>query len=87
MLHVSFSAVVNVSKYCKPFLPNQILAIANLSVCGVLYVDKTLLTSNLNVFNLHTYLLHSNQMSVASWWDHLSWVLICHAFSLPEPPP
>ena len=42
---------VNVSKYWNPFHPNQFLTTANLSVSGVLYIDKTLLTSSLNVFN------------------------------------
>ena len=51
MLHIYFSMVINVSKYWRPFLPNQFLTTANLSICGVLYVDKTLLTSNLDVFN------------------------------------
>ena len=51
VLHVSFSAVVTVSKYCKPFLPNQFLTSTNFSVCGVLCVERILLTSNQNVFN------------------------------------
>ena len=50
VLHVSFPAV-RISKYCRPFLPNQILTSASLSVCGVLYVERILLTSTQNVFN------------------------------------
>ena len=50
VLHVPFSAVVSISKYCRPFLCNQFLTSANLSVCGVLYVERILLTSNQNVF-------------------------------------
>ena len=66
VLHVSFSAVVSVSKYCNPFLPNQFLTSTNLSVCGVLYVDRILLTSNLNVFN-SLYLSCAFQSNV-SWF-------------------
>ena len=51
VLHVSCSAVVSISKYCRPFLPSQFLTSTNLSVCGVLYVERILLTSNQNVFN------------------------------------
>ena len=50
VLHVSFSAI-GVYKYCRPFLPNQFLTNDSLSVCGVLYVERILLTSNQNVLN------------------------------------
>ena len=49
VLHVSFSAVVGISKYCSPSLPNQFFTSAKLYVCGVLYVERILLTSNQNV--------------------------------------
>ena len=50
-LCVSFSAVVRVSKYCTPCLPNYFLTRVNLSICGVLYVERIVLTSNQNVFS------------------------------------
>ena len=73
VLHVSFSVVINVSKYWRPFLPNQCLATAKLPVCGVLYMDKTLLTYNLNVFNaLYWYAMCSLCPSVCHSLDSSS---------------
>ena len=71
VLHVSFSSVINVSKYWRPFLPNQFLTIANLSACRVLYTDKTLLTSNLNVFS-SLYLSSAFQSKVSCFMAGLS---------------
>ena len=87
VLHVSFSAVVSISKYCRLFLLNQFWTSASLSVCGVLYVERILLTSHRNVLTHCICLARSTQMLVVSWWDCLPWVLICHAFFLPEPLP
>ena len=83
VLHVLFSAVVKVSKYWKPFLPNQFLTNANLSVHGVLYIERILLTSNQNVFN-SLYLSCAFQSNIGCFMqDCLPWVLIHCVFFLP----
>ena len=56
--HVVFSSLVSISKNCRPFLPNQFLTIANCSMCGVLYMDRILFTSNLKVLSLLVLIFH-----------------------------
>ena len=47
VLHLSFSAWINISGNCRPFLLSQFFVIVIFSFCGMVYDLKTMFASNL----------------------------------------
>ena len=69
-------------KKCSPFLPNQFFSVANCSVCGILYIDKMLFTSQSKCFS-SLYLSSASQLKVGCFMagpSILGPAVHCHLF-------
>ena len=89
VLYVSFSDVVKVSKYCKPFLPNQFFTSTKLCLfVGCCMLKEILLTSSQNAFN-SLYLSCTFQSNIScfmagppTFGPHLSCILSAQASAI-----